>query len=450
MTIFVRETYFYRTFFGILVVMTLQNLIIFGVNLADNVMLGAYSELALSGANLAIQIQFLLQMLVMALAEGVVILAARRWGQGDIEAIKHISNLGIRFGLIISLLLWALVFIWPHEILSLFTNEQDIIYEGEKYLRIICFSYPFFALTNILLAALRSVETVKIGFVISCSTLCVNVCLNYLFIYGNFGAPELGIRGAAFATLTARIIELVIVYLYIKRFDKKIRLRLKDFCAKVDRSILPVFLKLIWPLLISNALWGIGMAMQTAILGHLGASAIAGNSIATTIFQIVSVALYASASATVVVMGKTLGQGKPDMFKAYARTLQAVYLIIGVGTGLLLWLVKDAVIGFYAISPESQAVTMQFMAVLCITVVGTGYQFPCLGGIVRSAGDTRFMLYNDFIFLWLIVLPTSFVAAFVLNLPPVAVFACLKADQILKCIPAFLRVNGFKYLKKLE
>lgn len=448
MNLFVRETYFYRAFFGILIVMTLQNLIIFGVNLADNLMLGAYSEPALGGANLAIQIQFLLQMLVAALAESVVIMASRRWGAGDTESIKRITNIGVRAGLIIGLLLWVIVFWYSREVLSLFTHEQEIIYEGEKYLRIICFSYPFFALTNVLLASLRSVETVKIGFIISCSTLCINVCLNYLFIYGNLTAPELGIRGAAFATLTARIVELLMVLVYIKRIDKKIKLNFYDLLAKTDVTILTGYLKLLWPLLMTNAMWGCGMATQTAILGHLGAAAITGNSIAITMFQIVSIAMYASASATVVVVGKTLGQGRIDEFKAYIRTLQVIYLVIGICTGLALWLIKDLVLGFYAISPESRVMTLQFMMVLSLTVICTSYQFPCLAGIVRGAGDTRFMMYSDFGFL-MFTLPLAYLTAFVFNWPPVVVFFCLKVDQVFKCFIAFVRVNRFKYFKTL-
>lgn len=449
MALFVKESYFYRRFFTLAVVIAGQNLIIFGVNLADNIMLGSYTETALSGANLAIQIQFLLQMLVAAIAEGTVILAARRWGMGDINAIKHITNIGLRFGLVLGALLMLLMLLFPREVLSLFTNETAIVAEAQRYVGLMCFSYIFFALTNIFLAAMRSVETVRIGFIISCSTLVVNVCLNYLLIYGNFGAPELGIRGAAIATLTARIIEFIIIVIYIKRFDYKIRFKFSDFFMKFHGTFFGTFARIVLPLLLSNAMWGIGMAIQTMILGHIGGAAIAANSITTTMYQIISVALYAAGSATVVLLGKTLGEGDVDRFKAYARTLQIIFLAIGVGSCLTLWQLKDIIINYYSISPAARALSLQFMTVLCVTLIGSSYQFPCLGGIVRSAGDTRFMLINDFIFLWLIVLPASYAAAFIFNLEPVYVFMCLKADQILKCIPAFIRVNRFKFINKM-
>lgn len=339
--------------------------------------------------------------------------------------------------------------LWTYQVLSLFTNEIAIILEAREYVRIICFSYVFFALTNILLATLRSVETVRIGFFISCSTLVVNVFLNYCLIYGNLGAPRLGIQGAAIATLIARILEFTIIVVYIKRFDCKICYKFKDFFKALNKAYFANFGRVVLPMLLSNALWGTGMAIQTMILGHIDGSVIAANSISATMFQIISVAIYAAGSATVVILGKTLGEGDVARFKDYVRTLQIIFVIIGLLSSFILWHLKDQIIGFYNISPESRALALQFMTVLCVTLVGTAYQYACLGGIVRAAGDTRFMLINDFIFVWFIVLPSSYAAAFIFNLDPVWVFVCLKSDQILKCIPAFIRVNGFKYIKKL-
>ena len=177
----------------------------------------------------------------------------------------------------------------------------------------------------------------------------------------------------------------------------------------------------------SNFIWGVAMATQTAILGHMGASAISANSIATTIFQIVSVMVFASASATTIVIGKTIGEGHMDKIKAYAKTLQMLYLMIGLCTGVLLFITKDYVLGFYSISEEARVLALQFMTVLSVTVCGTAYQMPCLTGIVRSGGDTKFVLINDTIFMWMIVLPASALCAFVFDLSPLITFICLKS-----------------------
>jgi putative MATE family efflux protein len=449
MSLFVRETSFYKTFFRLTVIIGLQNIITFGVNLSDNLMIGGYSESALSGVAIANQIQFVLQMLVMGVGEGLVIMASRYWGANDIGSIKKITSIGMRLSILVGLTMWAVVIFFPQSLLSLFTNDKNVISEGTKFVQIICFSYIFFSITSILLATMRSVETVKIGFILSSTTLIINVCLNYLFIYGHFGFPRLGVQGAAIATVSARIIELIIVCIFVKHFDRKIHLKLRDF-FKIEMGLFKHYVHLGSPILMSNFIWGVAMATQTSILGHMGAAAIAANSIATTIFQIVSVVVFASASATTVVIGKTIGEGHMDKIKSYAKTLQMLYLIIGLCTGALLFITKDHVLDFYTISAEARALALQFMTVLSITVCGTAYQMPSLTGIVRSGGDTKFVLYNDTIFMWLIVLPASALCAFVFNLSPLITFICLKADQILKCFVAIIKVNRFKWIRAFD
>ncbi len=449
MGLFTKDKNFYRRFFALTFTIALQNVIVFAVNLADNVMLGAYSESSLSGVALVNQIQFFLQMVVMGVGEGIIVLSSRCWGRKDMEPIRKIVNIGLKFGVVFAVILWAVVFFLPHQTLGLLTNEREVIAEGVKYLQIICFSYMFFAMTNVLLCALRSVETVKIGFAVSTSTLIINCCLNYCLIYGNLGAPELGARGAAIATLTSRVIEFIIVLCYLKFGDKKICLRLRDF-GKMDKELLRQYVRVGSPVIASNAMWGIAQAIQTGILGHLGASAIAANSIATTVFQILSVVSYGAASASGVLVGKTIGEGKIHLVKEYAKTLQILYLIIGVATGALLFFSKGFILTFYQISEASKALAVQFMNVLSVTVVGTSYQVSVLTGIVRGGGDTKFVLYNDSIFIWLVVIPLSAAAAFWLKLPPLIVFCCLKCDQILKCFVAVVKVNFCKWVKSVD
>lgn len=449
MSLMVKDKSFYKSFFALTLVIAMQNLIVFSVNLADNVMLGAYSEYALSGVALVNQIQFMLQMLIAGLGEGVVIMCSRYWGSRNISPIKKVISIAMSCGIVIAVLMFIFVFFFPQTALGLFTKDAGVISEGVKYLSIICFSYVFFAITNILIASLRSVETVKIGFVISLSTLCVNVCLNYILIYGNFGAPELGVRGAAIATLIARIIETIVVLVYVFRIDQKIKICIRDFFS-YDMVIIKNYVKVTLPVFLANSIWGLNQGVQTSILGHMGQASIAANSISTTIFQIVSVLAYGSASATSVIIGKTIGEGNVHKVKSYAKTMQVLYLCIGIVTGLALFLLKDVVLSFYDISESSRALALQFMTVLSITVVGTSYQMPALTGVVRGGGDTTFVLYNDLIFIWLVVIPSAALSAFVFGFSPIVVFACLKCDQVLKCFVAVIKVNRFKWIKHIN
>ena len=182
----------------------------------------------------------------------------------------------------------------------------------------------------------------------------------------------------------------------------------------------------------------------------MGAAAIAANSIAAAVFEVVTVVAYASASAAAVVIAKTLGEGKKEMVRPYTRTLQVIFLLIGAVTGLLLFLLKDAIVGLYSITPETKRLALEFMTILSVTVVGTAYQMPALTGIVRGGGDTKFVMINDLIFMWGIVLPISAMAAFLWSWSPVLVFICLKADQILKCFVAVIKVNRYRWVKQID
>lgn len=443
---FVREKSFYRRFFSMMGLVALQNLLVFAVNLADNIMLGNFSEPALSGAALANQFQFLLQMLVMGVSEGASVLMARYWGQKNIGAIRKLTGMAMRMNLLVQLVMWGAVFFFPHQMLGMLTNDAAVLEEGVKYIRIVCFTYPLFTITSTLNLTLRSVETAHLGFVTSAAALFINIGLNYLLIFGNLGAPRMGSQGAAVATLAARAVELVIILCYILFRDKKVRLRLRDFFTR-DRELFRAYIRIGFPVLVSNGMWGVAQMVQTGILGNMSATAIAANSVATTIFQVISVLVMGMGSPVAVIIGKTIGEGKQHKVKQYAVTLQIIFLIVGAFSGLLLFCVKDAIIGFYDLSAESRALALQFATVLSVTIVGTAYQAPSLTGIVRGGGDTSFVMKNDFIFQWFIVLPAAMLAAFVFHAPPLIVFICLKSDQITKCAVAVVKVNRFRWIK---
>ena len=448
MNLFVKDKAFYRSFFSMAAVIAMQNLITYAVNLADNVMIGGYSQDALSGVAMVNQIQFLLQMVVMGIGNGIVVLGAQYWGKRQSDPIRRVTSIGMVLALTVSLAMTGVVYFFPAQTLSILTDEPAVIAEGVKYLKIICFSYVLFAVTNVLLASLRSVETVRIGFVVTLMALFVNVFLNYGLIYGRLGFPEMGVEGAALATLISRVVEFLIVVIYALAADRKIRWKVTDM-VRLDRALFRDYIRVGLPLILSSSVWGLATSAQTAILGRLGSDTIAANSIATTIFQVVSVMTYGSANASSVVIGKTVGLGNLSTVKAYSKTLQIIYLIIGVATGAVLFLSQDLIIRLYTITPETEVLTRQFISILSITVIGTSYQVACLTGIVTGGGDTRFVLINDLIHQWLIVIPASFLSAFVFHAPIWVTFLCLKSDQILKCFVAVVKVNRYRFIRVL-
>ena len=442
---------FYRTFVILTLSLALQNLLTYSVNLADNIMLGRFSQDALSGASLCNQLQFFLQMLVQGVGEGVVVLGARYWGKKDLKPIPDIIGAGLRFGVSIAAVLFVLALLFPTQIIRLMTNDPVIMEQAVQYLQIICFTYVIFALTNMLTASLRSIGIVKIGYIISASTLCINICLNYVLIYGHFGAPALGVRGAAIATLVSRTVELLIVIWFLKFREHTLHLNWRKLLF-IDTSYIRDYIHVSLPMLVTQTMWGASSIIQTAILGNMenAAMVVPANSISVLVFQILSVVGYGAASAAAIMTGRTLGEGHKERIDQTAFTFQIMFCIIGVFTGLIILLSRGPVLQIYnTLSPEAAELTRQFITVLAITSVGTCYQMAADCGILRAGGDTKFAMWNNIVFVWIICLPCAALSAFVFHFSPVVVFFCLKMEQLGKCPVIFLRVRSRKWIKQI-
>ena len=379
---------------------------------------------------------------------GIVVLASQYWGQIKTKPIKKIISLGIKLALLVGIIFWVLTLLLPGGILGLFTNEISVIAEGTKYLRIMCWTYLIFSLSSTLMYSLQSVETASVGTVMSLSTIVINLCLNYCLIYGNFGFPEMGIEGAAIATLVSRSVELVIVLVYVLVIDKKLKLKFIEL-LKFDFTYLRDFIRVSAPLIISGMMWGIAQAAQTAVLGHLSAEAIAANSIAVVVYQMFVVLGQACANTSSVTIAKTVGEGRFESIKPYSKTLQIIFICIGLVTSGALFICKDAVISLYNISPETKELTEQFLLVLCVAMIGSCYEYPVEGGIIAGGGSTKYPAIMDNLFMWLFTIPSAVLSAFVFGFPPFVTFCFLKADQLLKCIPNFIFCNRYKWVKVL-
>ena len=411
-------------------------------------MLGAYSETALSGAAAVNQIQFVYQQLLLALGDGLVIFCSQYWGKKQTGPMKKIAAIAMYAAIFIAVVLFVLVSFFPYQAVGIFTTDGPIIEAGVSYLNVIRFTYLFFAITQILLATMRSVETVKIAFQLSVMTFFVNCGINYVLIFGHFGAPELGIVGAAIGTLTARIMEIIVLIFYIKKKDKKLQIRLSDYFS-LDKQLAKDYTKITAPMVFTQGLWGVNTALQTAILGHMTATAIAANSAASTLFLLMKSTAVGAASTASIIIGKAIGVGDIEQVKSYAKRLQRLFIVIGVCSGIALFFLRVPFLSLYDLKQETMMMTNTFLIILSVVYVGMSYQMPTNNGIIRGGGNTMFVVKMDLISIWGIVIPLSLFMAFVVKVSPAVVVCCLNADQIFKCVPAFLESHYGNWIRKL-
>ena len=446
--IFTRDRSFYRSLVALAVPVALQNLITFAVSFADNLMVGALGDAAVSGVYMGGQVQTFLQMFSGGIEGAILILAAQYWGRRDTESIKKIVSIGLHFSIAVGILVTAACLLLPGPIISVFAKDASVVADGADYLRVVCFSYLFFCVTQALIAAMRSVEGARIGMLVSAVSLVVNVSLNYCLIFGHFGFPAMGVKGAALATVIARMTETAVMAFYVAKVDRRLNLKLRDLLS-TDRTLRRDFIRYGMPIIGGNVVWSVNMMASSAILGRFPASVITATSVSNTLHSLAYVTMNGMSAALGIITGKTVGAGKYERMREYAYTVQVIFLILGFVTGGAMFLVKDAFIGLYGgITAEAADVSRQFITVLSVTFIGTCYQVPTLFGLVKSGGDVGFVFKNDTIFVFLVVLPSAIIASY-LGAPAWVVFACLKCDQILKCFVAVVKINRFNWMKNL-
>lgn len=437
-----------RTFFKMLwtigLPVALQNLISTSVNLMDTLMVGRLGENALSAVSIANQIFFFYSISIFGITSAAVILCSQYWGGGNTRAIQKVLTLSLRLAAVAGIACAVLLLLMPAQLMRLFTPDPAVIAMGVGYLRIVAVAYLFYGLTTTCLMVLRSVEDVKIAMCIYSLSVVVNIFFNYMFIFGKFGAPAMGVAGAAMGTLIARSLEFVIMLIYMLHFEKKIRYKL-PMLRQMEPVLLKDMMQYGMPVMINELLWGTAHSLHVVILGHMSVEAVAANSICSVIFQMTMSFIIGVSSASAVIIGKTVGQGDLKQTSQYAHRLLWVYLATGVILSCLIVLLREPIIQFYKIEPETIVMARQFMLVYAVVIFFTGFCHPMITGILRGGGDIMYAAVADAGCLWLF-LPVGAAAAFVFHLSPPLVYFVLRIEIIMKLFVCLFRLRNDNWI----
>ncbi|MDK0788450.1 MATE family efflux transporter [Clostridium perfringens] len=443
--IITRDKRFYRLLFSIALPIAVQNLITFMVSMVDTLMVGALGEIQLSAVSIANNLFFVLTILMFGLAGGSNIMISQYWGKGNVKTIHKILAIMYRVCLLITGIFIFIALFLPKYFMGIFTTDKAVIDFGASYLRIVCIGYLFYSITNCTIMMLRSVKTVSISIIVYTASLVVNSILNWIFIFGNLGAPELGIRGAAIATVCAKITEFSIVLVFMFIYERKIGLKIEHL-LKLDKEILKDYVGLCTPVLCNELLWAIGASMISVIVGRMGTEVVAANSINGVAHQFVTVFIFGMSNATAVIIGNTIGEGKKEKAKEYAYSIGIFSVVMGCISGLMILLIKPFVVNFYNVSYSTKLIAMEIMTVTSGIIVFQSLASNFMMGVLRGGGDAKFVLINDLIFMWLVAIPGGFFVAFVLELPVALVFLVIKCDEILKSLTSVYRVISGKWV----
>lgn len=429
---------------AIILPIALQNVISYGVNLMDSVMLGQLGDVAISAANLGGQPFFLLTMFGFGIASGANVMIAQYWGKNDMAHIRRVMGFAVRLVFVVSVLFTAVCIAVPKQIMSLFTSNPSIIESGADYLWIISIGYVFYSLSNCYMTSLRAVERVGVSMAIYGISFFINVAVNYVFIFGKLGAPALGVKGAAIGTVAARVSELIMALIYMYAFDKRTGFRIKDVFSKA-REIVKPFMKNCLPVIGNELLWGFGTVMITLIISNLSDDFIAAGSIATVVNQISLVGIMGVSNAAAVLTGKAVGEGDKEKVQKVADTMLLFSVAVGIFGSALLFALRVPILGIYDISAGAKEITSQLILILASLQIVLAVDITCIVGVLRGGGDTRFAFAIDVGTVYLIALPLGAVAGFVLNWPAWSVYLLLRCDTFVKAVLGLVRVARRKW-----
>lgn len=438
---------FYRDLLILVLPIAFQNLMNASVSAADVIMVGMVSQTALSAVSLASQIQFVLNLFYAGLTIGTTILAAQYWGCGQKQTVEQVLGIAIKLSFFISVLFTIGAVFFPDKLMMIFTSDLKLIEAGIPYLRIVGISYLFTSVSQMYLCIMKNIGKALLSTIISSTAMLVNILLNAILIFGLFGAPKMGIAGAALATTISRAIELLWC-LGESLSGSRIPIRIK-YIIKNNSGLLKDFMKYTTPVLGNELVWGCGFTMYSVIMGHLGSDAVAANSIANVVKNIAVSLCLGVGSGGAILLGIEMGKKNLERAKLYGARLCKVAVVSGLIGGVLILAARPLIMGFTDLSETASGYLNVMLYICSYYVIGKAVNATVIGGILCAGGDTKFGFLCDTIDMWLFAVPLGLLCAFVLKLPVGVVYFVISIDEFAKLPFVYRHYKKYGWLKNL-
>ncbi len=449
MNLISRDKKFYRQVAGIAVPIALQGFITTGVNMMDTLMIGIVGETQLSAVSLANQFISIYQILCMGIGMGASVLVARYYGMGDRDSLKKTVAIMVRLCVGMAALFCLVTAFFPEWIMGIYTVEDAIISNGVRYLEYSVITYFLLGLSLTSTIVLRNVQKVKLPLYTSIGAFFINVGANYVFIFGKFGFPEMGVAGAAVGTLIARVFEFGMICGYLFLRDQEIGVRISDVFQKVG-NLWREYIRISIPVLLSDGILAIGNNSVAMVIGRLGESFVAANAVTAMTQQLSTTVIQGFSQAGAIVTGYTLGEGDKDKAREQGYAFLGIGILFGaIGAGIIM-LIAEPMITAYNLSAQTQEIARELMRAISLIVLFQATNSIMTKGVLRGGGDTKILMVADNIFLWVASIPLGILAGLVLHLPAFWIYFFLKVDQVLKAVWCVLRLRSGKWIKKIK
>jgi putative MATE family efflux protein len=425
-----------------------QNLLNTILNLVDNVMIGALGEGTIAAVGLANRVFFVFTLLLFGIVSGATILTAQYYGKRDIKNIRRVLGISLILGLLASLIFLIGGLFIPNTVMRIFTPNEGTIKIGAAYLSIVALSYPITAVTNCYIAVLRATNQVKAPVFITIISIMVNVIFNYAFIYGKLGAPVMGVKGAALATLIARIVECLLILLVIYRKECEARAKIKEL-LDVNKEFIKKFFITASPVIANEFMWGLGVTMYSLVYGRMGDDAVASITITQNVEQICFVLLQGLSAATVVILGNELGANKLKKAEKHSEHIFTMQFILAGILIVLCLMIREPLINLFSVSEQVAYNVRNCLNVFIVYLPFRSFNLVNVVGVLRCGGDTKAALFLDITGVWFVGIPMAFLGGMVLKLPIYYVYAMITFEEFYKFILGRRRYNKKLWVRNI-
>ena len=447
-----RQPGFYSRLWKLSLPMILQNLVTFSLGLIDTFMVSQLGNEEMAAVTTANVPAFLLISIVFGVQSGLGILVSQYWGKGDIRSINRALGIAAFIGTGTTLVLAILFALWPVQVMDLLSNRHDLSLLGAPYLRLIGFAYMVNLVSSISVSAQRSVENATFGMKLFGFSTLLNTGLNYLLIFGKFGFPAMGVEGAALATLLSRVAECIICVFCAVR-SKIIPLDLGAFLHP-GWDMARRFVKYASPVVLNETAWGLGTSLLTVILGYTQNSVemLAANAVMGNLSRLFLVVCFGLGAATAVMVGKTIGEGKPhDEIMDLGHVLLRFAVLVGAGIAaislaLIPLLFIPVLFPMFKLFGESAAIATAMAVVNFGTIPIQAYAISAVTGVLRSGGDTVVSTILDLGPQWLLGIPLTALFALVLQTSPWPIALAMQAENMMKVPLCMWRLRSDKWI----
>lgn len=439
---------FYSQLLVIALPIIIQNFIASSLNMVDTVMIGSLGETEIAAVGLANQFFLLFNLLINGIHSGCSVFIAQFWGHGEKDSIRRVLGVGLLAAVMVSLLFTLLALFYPEGIIKIFTRDPQVIREGTLYLRVVSLSYVFTAVSFGFAMAFRSIGNALLPMVVSALALVCNTFLNYVLIFGNFGAPQLGVGGAALATTAARIMEMLVLIVFVYYKSEVLRVRLTDL-REISGAYVGRIFKTVLPVILNEGCWALGFLMYSVAYGRISTQAFAAVQITNTIQNLFTVAIYGMASAAAVMVGHKIGEGNEEEGANYAWRFSALAWLGGLLIGGLMAAASPTILSLFNVSANVYHSALRIQYITCLVMVIRVFNIVHIIGVLRGGGDVRFSLIAEAFTMWCIGVPLAFIGAFIFHLPVEWVVALAMAEEVAKCTAILFRLVSKKWIKNV-